>query len=93
LQDPPPLCNFEEWIDTEIKEEDKKHLPRMEWEVERKELLEKRCKEEAAEKEHKEETERRYAAQRREEREKKLERVHHAKSAMEENFNALRKEK
>jgi hypothetical protein len=66
LQDPPPLCDFQEWIDTEIKEKDKEHLQRMkEWEVEQKELLEKRHKEEAAEKEHKEEVERRYADQHR----------------------------
>jgi hypothetical protein len=43
LQIPPPLCDFEQWIDTEIKEEDKEYLRRMkEWDAERKELLEKR---------------------------------------------------
>nr|AWA44620.1 hypothetical protein LOC103644543 [Saccharum spontaneum] len=39
LLDPPPVCDFEEWIDTEIKEKDKEYLRKMkEWEVERKEL-------------------------------------------------------
>ena len=91
LQDPPPLCDFEEWIGTEIKEKDKEHLRRMK--EERKELLEKKRKEEAAENEHKEEAERRHAAQRREEREKKLEHVCRAKAAMEENPDAPRKGK
>ena len=90
LQDPPPLCDFEEWIGTKMKEKDKEHLRRMkEWE-ERKELL-KKHKEEAAENERKEEAERRHAAQRREERKKKLERVRRAKASMEENPDALRK--
>ena len=64
-----------------------------EWEVERKELLEKRRQEEAAEKERAEEAEMRHAAQHKEEREKKLERVRHAKAAMEENLDALKKGK
>ncbi|RLN16662.1 uncharacterized protein C2845_PM02G14780 [Panicum miliaceum] len=43
---PLPLCDFEQWIDTEIKEEDKKYLRSMkEWDAERKELLEKRRQE------------------------------------------------
>ena len=92
LQDPPPLCDFEEWIGTKVKEKDKEHLRRMkEWEEERKELLEKKRKEEAAENERKEEAKRRHAAQRREEREKKLEHVCRAKAAMEGNPGASRK--
>jgi hypothetical protein len=55
--------------------------------------LEKRRREEAAEKEHKDEEERRCVATYREEREKKLERVHRAKAAMEENPDAQRKAK
>jgi hypothetical protein len=94
LHIPPPLCDFEQWIDTEIKEEDKEYLCSMkEWDMERKELLEKRCQEEATEQECKEEVERRPANQRREEREEKQERVCRAKAAMEENPNALRKGK
>ena len=56
-------------------------------------MMEKRRGEEAAKKEHKEEEERRRVATCREVREKKLERVHRAKAAMEENPNALRKGK
>ena len=94
LQTPPPLCDFEQWIDTEIKEEDKRYMELCKkWEAERLERLEKRCQEEAAEKERQEEMERRHAAARREEREKKLERVRHAKAALEENPDALRKGK
>jgi hypothetical protein len=94
LQTPPSLCDFEQWIDTEIKESDKRLLQGLkEWDAERLEILEKRRKEEAAEKEHKEEEERRRVAAYREEREKKLERVRRAKAAMEENPDALRKGK
>jgi hypothetical protein len=92
LHTPPHLCDFDRWIDTEINEEDKEYLRRMkQWDAERKEILEKRHQEEAAEKERKEEVERRHAAERREEREQKLERVRRAKAAMEENPDALRK--
>ena len=63
------------------------------WEAEDKELIESRRKEVAAEKEHKEEEERRRVAAYREEREKKLERALRAKAVMEENPDALRKEK
>jgi hypothetical protein len=74
LQTPPPLCDFEQWIDTEIKEENKEYLRRMkQCDAETKELLEKRRQDEAAKKERKEEVERRHAAERREEREHKLE--------------------
>ena len=93
LQTPPPLCDFEQWIDTEIKE-DKRYMELCKkWEAERLERLEKRCQEEAAEKERQEEMERRHAAARRKEREKKLERVRRAKAALEENSDALRKGK
>jgi hypothetical protein len=94
LQTPPPLCDFEQWIDTKIKEEDKEYLRRMKvWDTERKELLEHRRQEEAAEKERKEELEMRHATQHKEEREHKLERVRRAKTTMEENPDALRKGK
>ena len=56
-------------------------------------MVEKRRQEVATEKEHAEEAEMRHAAQHREEKEKKLERVHRAKAAMEENPDALRKRK
>jgi hypothetical protein len=94
LQTPPPLCDFEQWIDTEIKEADIRLLQGLkEWDAERLEILEKRHGEEAAAKEHKEEEERRRVAACREEREKKLERVRRAKAAMEENPDAQKKEK
>ena len=94
LQTPPPLCDFEQWIDTEIKEEDKRYIELYKkWEAERLERLEKRCQEEAAEKERQEEMERRNAAERREEREQKLERARCAKAALEDNPDALRKGK
>nr|TKW32613.1 hypothetical protein SEVIR_2G178900v2 [Setaria viridis] len=57
---------------------------------ENKERMDKRLREEAAEKEHKEEEERRRLAA---ERERKLERARRAKAAIEENPDALRKEK
>ncbi|KAG2606882.1 hypothetical protein PVAP13_4NG221832 [Panicum virgatum] len=82
LLTPPPLCDFEQWIDTKIKEEDKRYTE-----------LEKRCQKEAAEKERQEEMERRHATERREERERKLERAHRAKAAVEDNQDALRNEK
>ena len=63
------------------------------WEAEDKEMMEKRCGDEAVKKEHKKEKERRHVAAYREKRKKKLERVYRAKAAMEENPNALRKEK
>ena len=94
LQTPPPLCDFEQWIDTEIppihkeirdglKEMHAKFRARYEMEQ----------KEEAARKERREEEQRRIAAAQREEREKKLERVRRAKAAMEENPDAQRKGK
>ena len=64
-----------------------------EWEADRLERVEKRCQEETAEKERQEEQQRRLAAEHREEREWKLERARHAKAAMEENPDALRKGK
>ncbi|XP_066347491.1 uncharacterized protein [Miscanthus floridulus] len=73
---PPPLCDFEQWIDTEIKPEDKEWMQELlRWEAEDKEMMEKRRREEALEKEHKEEDERRRVAAYREERERKLERA------------------
>nr|AVY91704.1 hypothetical protein Shy3280Sca011_036 [Saccharum hybrid cultivar SP80-3280] len=91
---PPPLCDFEQWIDTEIKEADMRLLQGLkEWDAERLEILEKRRREEAATKEHKEEEEMRRVAACREEREKKLARVRRAKAAMEENPDAQKKGK
>ena len=65
------------------------------WEAERLERLEKRRQEKAAEKKRKEEMERRHAAERknREDRERKLEHACHAKAALEDNPDALRKGK
>jgi hypothetical protein len=89
---PPPLCGFEQWIDTEIKEADMRLLHGLkEWDAKRLEILEKRRREEVAEKEHKEEEERRLVPAYREEREKKLERVRRAKAAMEENPDAQKR--
>jgi len=94
LQTPPPLCDFEQWIDTEIKPEDKEWMQKLlRWEAEDKEMMKKRHGEEATKKEHKEEEKRRRVATYREEREKKLERARRAKAAMEENPYALRKGK
>ena len=76
LQTPPPLCDFEQWIDTEIKPEDKEWMQKLlRWEAEDKEMMEKRRREDALEKEHKEEEERRRVASHREERERKFERA------------------
>ena len=73
LQTPPPLCDFKQWIDAEIKPEDKEWMQKLLWwEAKDKEMMEKRCREEAAEKEHKEVEERRRVAAYREERKKKL---------------------
>ncbi|XP_066368400.1 uncharacterized protein [Miscanthus floridulus] len=86
---PPLLCDFEQWIDTEIKSEDKEWIQKLlRWEAEDKEMMEKRRKEEALEKEHKEEEERRRVASYMEERERKLERALRAKAVMGENPDA-----
>jgi hypothetical protein len=58
------------------------------WDAERLEILEKRCREEAATKEYKEEEKRKCVAACREEREKKLKRMRRAKAVMEENPDA-----
>ena len=63
------------------------------WEAKDKEMMEKRCGEEATKKEHKEEEKRRHVVAYREEREKKLERARRAKAAMKEIPNTLRKGK
>ena len=76
LQTPPPLCDFEQWIDTKIKPEDKEWMQKLlRWEAEDKDMMEKRRGEEAAKKEHKKEKERRRVAAYREEREQKFERA------------------
>ena len=91
MQTPPPLYDFEQWIDTEIKPKDKEWMQKLlQWEAEDKEMMEKRRREEALEKEHKEEEERRCVASYREERERKLERALRAK---EKNPDAQRKRK
>ena len=83
LQTPPPLCDFEQWIDTEIKPEDKEWMQKLlRWETEDKEMMEKRRGEDAVKKEHKEEEKMRCVATYREEREKKFEHAHRTKVAM-----------
>ena len=53
FQTPPPLCDFEKWIDTEIGQEDKQWMETLKrLDAEREERLERRRKEEAAKKEH-----------------------------------------
>ena len=48
LQTPPPLCDFEQWIDTEIKPKDKEWIQKLlRWEAEDKEMMEKRRGEKA----------------------------------------------
>jgi len=90
----PLLCDFEQWIDTEIKQEDKEWMEKLkQWDAEHKERVERRCKEEAAKKEREAERQMRREAVAREVREKKLERAHCEKAAMEENPDALRKGK
>lgn len=94
MQTPPPLCEFEQWIDTEIKESDKKFLQGMkEWDEEINQRFEQRRKQEAARQQHKEEEEMRKAAALREEKEKKLERARRARAAMEDNPDAQAKGK
>ncbi|CAO2048003.1 unnamed protein product [Urochloa humidicola] len=94
LLTPPPLCNFEQWIDTKIKPKDKEWLEQLKhWAEEDKELLERKRAAEVAEKGREEERWMRLAAKSREEREKKLERVRRAKAALEENPDALNKGK
>jgi hypothetical protein len=89
LQTPPPLYDFEQWIDTEIKESDMRLLQDLkEWDAEHLEILERRHRKGVAEKQHKEEEEIRRVAAYREEREKKLECMRRAKVAMEENPDA-----
>ncbi|RCV10526.1 hypothetical protein SETIT_2G118500v2 [Setaria italica] len=69
----PPICDFEQLIDTKIKPKDKEEMQYiLRWAVENKEMMKKRFREEVAEKEHKEEEERRRVATEREEREGSL---------------------
>ena len=94
LQTPPPLCDFEQWIDTEISPANKEIRDGLkEMHDEFRARYEMEQKEEAARKERREEEQRRIAAAQREEREKKLERVRRAKAAIEENPDAQRKGK
>ncbi|CAL5079961.1 unnamed protein product [Urochloa decumbens] len=93
-EEPPPFCDFEEWIDTEIDALDKRvHEGAKEMEEEIRRRCELKRKQVEAQKQHKEEERRRKAAKRKAEREKKLERAHHAKAALKENPDALRKGK
>ena len=76
LQTPQSLCDFKQWIDTEIKPEDKELMQKLlRWEAEDKKMMEKRRGEEAAKKEHKEEEEMRRVAVYSEERKKKFKRA------------------
>ena len=94
FQTPLLLCDFEQWIDTEIKREDKKWMDTLKrLDAEREERLERRRKEEVAEKEREAEIQMRRQAKAREVRERKLERVRRAKAALEENPDAMRKGK
>ena len=94
MQEPPPLCDFEQWIDTAIAEDDKKYLDaNKKWDEERKERWEREKKQEEAAREHREEERRRAAAKRKGERQKKLERARRAKAALEEYPDAQRKGK
>ena len=94
MQTPPPLCDFEQLIDTKIKPEDKELIQkRLRWELEDKEMMEMRRGEKPAKKEHKKEEEMNHVAAYKDEREKKLERACRAKAVMEENVDALRKRK
>ena len=94
LQTPPSLCDFEQWIDTEIPPIHKEiHDGLKEMRAGFRARYEMEQKQEAARKEHKEEEQRRIAAAQRDEREKKLERVRRAKAAVEENPDAQKKGK
>ncbi|XP_008678760.1 uncharacterized protein [Zea mays] len=93
LMTPPPLCDFEQWIDTEISVKDKKWLENLKkLDAEDKERMEKRREELAAEQQREDEQEMRRVAECREEKEK-VERARRAKEAMEENPDAFRKGK
>ena len=86
FQSPPPLCDFEQWIDTEISQEDKEWVETLKrLDAEREEQMERRRKEEAAKKEREAEIQMRRQAKAREVRERKLERVRvrRAKAALE----------
>ncbi|KAJ1255403.1 hypothetical protein BS78_K245100 [Paspalum vaginatum] len=91
--EPPPLCDFEEWIDTEVKEFDRQHLQGCkEFDAEIKRSIALRKKEEAAREKLAEER-CRAAATRKAKREVKLARATRAKAAQEEDLDALRKGK
>ncbi|KAJ1268508.1 hypothetical protein BS78_07G140900 [Paspalum vaginatum] len=91
--EPPPLCDFEEWIDTEVKPEDRGHLEgckEFDREIKRRIALR---KEEEKMKTKVEEEHMRITALNKVEREIKLARAKRAKAALEENPDALRKGK
>ena len=51
MQTPSPLCDFEQWINTEIEPEDKEWMQKLLWwEVEDTEMMEKRHREEGCRK-------------------------------------------
>lgn len=92
--EPPPLCDFEQWVDLEQKEEHRKFVAGMkEFNEEIKEAIAKRKREEAFRTQRIEEEKMRQAAKRKEERQRKLERVRRAKAALQDNPDALRKGK
>jgi hypothetical protein len=89
----PPLCDFEQWNDTEISQKNKECLENLKkWDAEE-ERIEKRREELTAEQQRVQEEEMRHVTECREEKEKKLERARRAKEAMEENPDAFRKGK
>ncbi|WVZ59269.1 hypothetical protein U9M48_009437 [Paspalum notatum var. saurae] len=89
----PPLCDFEEWIDKEVKEKDREWFNELrDWNAKINAGIAAR-KEEEQRNECIAEEKRRAAAKRKAEREVKLARARRAKAALEENPDALRKEK
>ncbi|WVZ94754.1 hypothetical protein U9M48_040616 [Paspalum notatum var. saurae] len=94
ILEPPPLCDFEEWIDQEVKEKDREWFNEMkDWNAKINAGIAAKKKEEEQRKERIAEERRRAAAKRKAEREVKLARVRRAKAATEENPDALRKGK
>ncbi|KAJ1289253.1 hypothetical protein BS78_02G150100 [Paspalum vaginatum] len=94
MEEPPPLCDFEEWTDTEVKEKDRKFLQScMEFDAEIKRRIALWKKKEEARKEKLAEERRRIVAESKAEREVKLARTKRAKVALKENPDALRKGK
>ncbi|WVZ91369.1 hypothetical protein U9M48_037551 [Paspalum notatum var. saurae] len=92
--EPPPLCDFEEWIDKEVKEKDREWFNELrDWNAKINAGIAARKKEEEQRNERIAEEKHRAAAKRKAEREVKLARARKAKAALEENPNAPRKGK